>query len=191
MSMDPARRNATYQDVLDAPEHMIAELIDGELFLQPRPAKPHTQTASSLGAQLHVAFQLGQGGPGGWWILDEPEVHFGAQVLVPDLGGWRKSEVPTFDRSLAYYAERPDWVAEVLSPSTEGHDRLKKLRVYHSAGIPWVWLVHPERRSVEVYAHRDEGYVLLEAFDGAESLGTAVKAAPFEALALQLDTLWL
>ena len=187
LPMEPAKRHATYKDVLDAPSHLVAELIDGELYLQPRPAKPHTQTASSLGAQLHVAFQLGRGGPGGWWIYDEPEVHLGQDVLVPDIAGWRRSDVAAFDVEVAYYEEVPTWVAEVLSPSTERLDRVRKLRLYHRAGVSFVWLVHPEYETLEIYEAREGGYLLLEAHEGVP----IVQAPPFVGFNLDLASLWL
>ncbi len=183
----PAKRQATYQDVIDAPPHMVAELIEGELYLQPRPAKPHTQTASVLGAQLLVAFQLGRSGPGGWWILDEPEVHLGDSVLVPDIAGWLRADVPAFDTSVAYYAEVPRWVAEVLSPSTERLDRIKKLRLYHQAGIAFVWLVHPVLRTLEVYERHEGGYLLIETHEQTAT----IQAQPFIGFDLDLSSLWL
>lgn len=65
----PVRRPATYADVLAAPPHLIAQLVDDELHLQPRPAGPHNFFASGLGADLVAAFQRGRGGPGGWVVL--------------------------------------------------------------------------------------------------------------------------
>mgnify|MGYP006293418055 CR=1 FL=1 len=165
---------------------MVAELIDGELFLQPRPAKPHTHTASVLGAQLNVAFQLGRGGPGGWWILYEPEIHFEHQVLVPDLAGWRRDATPSFDTETAYYEETPSWVCEVLSPSTEALDRIKKLRVYHRAGVRHAWLVHPTHRTIEVFRSDPAGLLLAATALGEET----VELEPFEALPLELSSLW-
>ena len=115
-----------------------------------------------LGAQLITAFHLGRGGPGGWWVLFEPEVHLGDNVLVPDIAGWLRADVPAFDTSVAYFEEVPRWVAEVLSPSTERLDRIKKLRLYHQAGIAFVWLVHPVLHTLEVYERHEGGYLLIE-----------------------------
>ncbi len=91
---------ATYQDIIDAPENMVAEIIHGALHTHPRPAPRHAVAHSSLGDELMSPFQKGRGGPGGWWILDEPEVHFGTDVLA-DLGGWRRGRMmsPTSARS--------------------------------------------------------------------------------------------
>ena len=185
--VEPARGPATYQDVLDAPEHMIAEIIDGRLELQPRPAKPHAISASALGAQLNVAFQLGQSGPGGWWIVDEPEIHFGANVLVPDVAGWRKADVPELSVDVAYFQEAPTWVCEVLSPGTERRDRIEKLRIYGEGGVGYVWLVHPTRRTLEVYVREQDRWVLEASHSDDES----VQAPPFQDYTLKLDTLWL
>lgn len=184
--MEPAVRKATYQDVLDAPENMVAELIDGELHLQPRPAKPHAQVSSVLGAQLVTRFQLGQGGPGGWWIIDEPEIHFDSQVLVPDLAGWRLQNTPDFDWTLAYYTERPDWVCEVLSPSTARIDRIKKLEIYRQAEIEWAWLVDPLAHTIEIYRWSEQGWLRTQVVDGEE----AASLEPFEAVPLELALIW-
>ncbi len=175
---------ATYQDILDAPPHMRAELIDGRLHLQPRPAKRHTFSASGLGSELSHRFR--KRGSDGWWILYEPELHLDAQVLVPDLVGWRRSTTPDFDWDVAYYEERPDWVCEVLSPSTARHDRIVKLDIYHSAQIPWVWLVDPVAETVEVYKWSEQGWLRTQTAEGRRS----VNLSPFEAEALDLDVIW-
>lgn len=183
----PARRGATYQDVLDAPEHQVAELLDGDLYLQPRPAKPHAEAASVLGMVLGPPFRLGRGGPGGWWIQDEPELHLGADVLVPDLAGWRRADMPTLDVSQAYYTEPPAWVCEVLSPSTMGKDRVKKLPKYGAAGVRHAWLVEPEARTLEVFTWRDGRWTLVLTHEGPG----AVRAEPFDAVEIDLADLWL
>src|SRR5205809_8041225 len=126
---DPAKRRATYDDVLAAPEHKVAEIIDGELILSPRPAMPHAAAASALGEELGPPFKRGRGGPGGWMILDEPEIHLGEHVVVPDIGGWRRERLPEVPAA-AYLEVAPDWLCEVLSPSTRALDRGQKLRVY-------------------------------------------------------------
>ena len=113
----PTMKRATYEDVLNAPENKVAEILDGELVLSPRPAPRHSVAQSSLGMMLGTPFHQGQGGPGGWWILDEPELHFGDQVLVPDLAGWRRERLPAIPEE-AFFTLAPDWVCEVLSPST-------------------------------------------------------------------------
>ena len=115
------RTRATYQDVLDAPAHRVAEIIDGVLYTQPRPASPHALATSSLGSDLAAPFQFGRGGPGGWWIIDEPELHLGEDILVPDLAGWRRERMPAYP-DVAYFTLPPDRVCEVLSASTRRID---------------------------------------------------------------------
>src|SRR5688572_19516059 len=122
----PKKPRATYQDVIDAPEHMVAEIVDGELFLSPRPARPHSRAATALGGVLVPPFDFGSGGPGGWLIDVEPELHLGDNIIVPDLGGWRR-ERKLVEPNEAFYIQAPDWVCEVLSPSTEQLDRMRKL----------------------------------------------------------------
>lgn len=113
------------------PDTMIAEILDGELHTMPRPARPHTNTASLLGGELHGPFRRGLGGPGGWVILDEPEIHLGPKPdkVVPDLAGWHRERMPSARGSKdspTHYEIAPDWACEILSPGTEAVDRGKK-----------------------------------------------------------------
>jgi Uma2 family endonuclease len=121
-----ASRPATYQDVIDAPEHLVAGLLEGQLYTHPRPGPPHATAASVLGMDLGGPFHRGRGGPGGWWILYEPELHLGRNVLVPDLAGWRRTRMPS-QPSTAFYELAPDWACEVLSPSTLRVESLRRL----------------------------------------------------------------
>ena len=186
MHSDPSMGRATYQDVLDAPEDMTAELIDGALYLQPRPAARHVRTASRLGALLGPPFDLGRGGPGGWTLLYEPEVHIGEDVVVPDLAGWQTEAAEAVDWSLAFFEVVPQWVCEVLSPSTARLDRLIKLDLYLRAGVRWAWLVDPVERSVEVFRASEAGWVRVQTATGEET----VALEPFEAVALELALAW-
>jgi len=99
---EPVRKKATYEDLLALPEHLIGEIVGGELHVTPRPAVRHTRAASRLGAELDGPFDRGRGGPGGWIILDEPELHLASNVLVPDLAGWRRERMPHLTRDLPY-----------------------------------------------------------------------------------------
>jgi Uma2 family endonuclease len=181
----PVRRPATYQDVLDAPEHLVAELISGELYTHPRPAPSHATTASVLGMDLGGPFHRGRGGPGGWWILDEPELHLGGDVLVPDLAGWRRERMPEQPRT-AYYELAPDWVCEVLSASTARVDRVRKVPVYGRERVQHVWLVSPTEQTLEVFRLDGEGYRLVATYGGIAT----VRAEPFDAVELELSALW-
>jgi Uma2 family endonuclease len=183
----PARRPATYEDVLSAPPHMVAEIVDGELRLQPRPAKPHAAATTALGEELGPPFKRGRGGPGGWLLLFEPEVHLGADVLVPDLGGWRRERMSALVADEPHFTLAPDWVAEVLSPGTEKYDRTDKLRIYAREGVRWVWLIDPVQHTLEALAlGADQRWVLQGSFrDDAR-----VRAEPFDAIELDLAILW-
>lgn len=180
-----AKRRATYEDVLAAPRHLVAEIIDGELRLSPRPALPHAAATSALGEELGPPFKRGKGGPGGWMILDEPELHLDSDILVPDLGGWRVERLPVIPRE-PYFTLAPDWVCEVLSPATERSDRTDKLSIYARHSVRHAWLVNPDQRLLEVFRSTEEGWTRLDAFrDDAR-----VRAEPFEAFELDLSILW-
>lgn len=179
------KEDAFYDDVIAAPEEKVAELIGGALYLSPRPSPRHANASSVLGAVLNTAFQRAIGGPGGWWILDEPELHFDGDVLVPDLAGWRRerlSELP----DTAGVTTRPDWLCEVLSPSTERFDRAEKLPRYAREGVEYLWLVNPQRYQLEVYVLSEAKWNRLETHSG----DAVVAATPFEAVPFELSALW-
>jgi Uma2 family endonuclease len=177
-------KRATYEDVLNAPENKVAEILDGELFLSPRPASRHAVAASRIGGIL-APFDDGPGGPGGWWILDEPELHFGEHVLVPDMAGWRRERMPAMP-DVAFFTLAPDWICEVLSPSTERIDRSRKLRIYAGAGVAHAWLVKPTDRTLEVLRLRDGLWTIVALWEDT----AVVRAEPFEAIELELGRLW-
>jgi Uma2 family endonuclease len=181
----PGLKRATYDDVLSAPENKIAEILNGELFLSPRPSPRHSVASSRLGGALIPAFD-GQGGPGGWWILDEPELHFGGDVIVPDLGGWRRERLPAMPDT-AFFSIAPDWVCEVLSPSTERIDRGRKLRIYADAGVANAWLVNPAERTLEVLRLREGAWTIVAVCTGSDT----VRVEPFDAIELGLGRLWV
>jgi Uma2 family endonuclease len=183
--VEPARRRATYQDVLDAPPNMVAEVLGGELVLHPRPAGPHTEAASVLGMDIGGAFHRGRGGPGGWIILYEPELHLGEDILVPDLGGWRRERLTSVPDA-AYIELAPDWACEVLSPSTALIDRQRKMPIYARERVETLWLVDPRARTVEVFRLDGEGY----RFVGAHGEQERARIEPFEAVELELGALW-
>jgi Uma2 family endonuclease len=178
-------KRATYEDVLNAPENKVAEILDGELVLSPRPAPRHAVAHSRLMSTLGGPFDNGVGGPGGWWILVEPELHFGENVLVPDLGGWRRERLTRMPEE-AFFSLAPDWVCEVLSPSTERIDRSRKLRIYAEAGVAHAWLVKPTDRTLEVLRLRDRAWTIVGVWDDA----AVARAEPFDAVGLELGRLW-
>jgi Uma2 family endonuclease len=183
MSTKPLKTRATYDDLREVPDNYIAEMFDGELYATPRPALPHAQAITVLAGKLVGPFH--RHGPGGWVILFEPELHFGNDVLVPDLAGWRRSRLPDVPAE-PYMTLAPDWICEVLSPSTETLDRNKKLRTYARERVAHAWLLDPLRGTLEVLALDGEGWASLGTHEG---LGN-VRAAPFDAIEVELGALW-
>lgn len=180
------RKPATYQDIVDLPEHQVGELIDGELYVSSRPPVRQVKASSILLMDLGSPYQLGRGGPGGWWMLNEPELHFGQDVLVPDIAAWRRERMPCIP-DVPYLELAPDWVCEVLSPSTAKLDVALKLPKYARAGVKHTWLVDPVHHLLEVFRQENEQWVLVSTFGGDDK----VRAEPFEAVELELADLWL
>jgi Uma2 family endonuclease len=181
----PLDRPATYDDLMQVPDTMVAEIVDGELHASPRPALRHANVTSSLGVFIGGPYHHGRGGPGGWWILDEPELHFGRNVLVPDLAGWRRARLPSVAEA-AYASVAPDWVCEVLSPSTASLDRVKKLAIYAREAVAHAWLVDPAAHTLEVL-RLDQGRWTILATHAASDV---VSAEPFTEIELDIASLW-
>jgi Uma2 family endonuclease len=178
-------RPATYEDLQRLPEHLVGELIDGELIVSPHPAPAHARASSSLTVGIGGPYDHGRNGPGGWVILDEPELHFDTQVLVPDLAGWRRERMPTLPTT-AWFTLAPDWICEVLSPSTAIVDRTRKQDIYRQQGVPWLWFVDPAARTIEVLSRAEHGWMVAATFGGT---GEA-RIPPFDAVPLELANLW-
>lgn len=182
---EPAKRQATYDDLLAVPEHLVAEILNGELVTHPRPAALHARAASRLTMKIGSPFDAADGGPGGWVILDEPELHLHGDVVVPDLAGWRRERMPEIPRTAAFELA-PDWVCEVLSPSTESSDRADKMPIYARERVPHLWFVDPLTRTLEVFRLDGETFRAIHAWrDDA-----VVRAEPFDAIELPLASLW-
>jgi Uma2 family endonuclease len=181
-----SKREATYADLLALPADRVGQIIAGELISSPRPASDHFNANFALGGELYGPFHRGRGGPGGWWIAFEPELHLGKDVLVPDIAGWRRTRLPTMPR-VPYLTLAPDWVCEVLSPSTAGLDRVRKKHIYAREGVEYVWLVDPVGRTLEVFQLQEGRWLELGSWSGNER----VRAAPFDAIELELEVLWL
>jgi Uma2 family endonuclease len=179
------RKPATYADLEALPENVVGEIIAGELYVSPRPAVPHAVASSRLGGELMGPFDRGRGGPGGWVLLDEPELHLGEDVPVPDLAGWRRERMPRPPNTAALTLS-PDWVCEVLSPSTAVLDRTVKLPVYARERVQYVWFIDPMARTLEVLRLEGEQYARVAAHDG----DARARAEPFEALELEPTFLW-
>ena len=181
----PAKRRATYEDLLAAPENVVAEIVDGVLITQPRPASLHARASSRLGIELGGPFDRAKGGPGGWILLDEPELHLHGDVLVPDLAGWRRERMPELPDA-AVFELSPDWACEVLSPSTAATDRAEKMPIYARERVGHVWLVDPIARTLEAFRLEGRGWYLL----GTWRDDAILRVEPFEVFDLELAGLW-
>lgn len=181
-----AQRFASYEDLLALPENVVGEIVNGELHVSPRPSPRHAVAASALGEELGPPFKRGRGGPGGWLLLDEPELHLRADVVVPDLAGWRRERMPEMPVDLPYFVLAPDWICEVLSPSTAAFDRGRKLAVYAREQVRHVWLVEPVSQTLEVLRLDGDTYRIVQVASGE----AVVRAEPFDAIELELRVLW-
>jgi Uma2 family endonuclease len=179
-------RKTPYEELIDLPESLTGEVLNGQLYAHPRPGGRHILVASNIGAEFHGPYQRGKGGPGGWWILVEPEVHFvlDRDVTVPDVAGWQKSRMADIPEGHKFTVV-PDWVCEILSPSTESIDREIKMPLYATYGVRFLWLVHPLKKTIETYKLEAAQWVSKRIFRSGDS----VCCEPFEALAINLNEL--
>lgn len=181
-----AKRQATYEDLFDLPENVVGEILNGKLHTHPRPAPKHARAYSALGYTVGGPFDGGIGGPGGWWILDEPELHFGPDILVPDLAGWRRERMPELPET-AWFELAPDWACEILSPSTARTDRIIKMPIYARVGVKHLWLVDPDLQTLEVYELNAENHwTLISTLKDDDPCSQP----PFDAIEFSLDVLW-
>ncbi len=181
-------RRATYADLVAAPEHLVAEIVDGELITSPRPAPAHALACAAIGSLLFDRFNGlpgGESNPGGWWILDEPELHLGDDVLVPDLAGWRRTRMPALPDA-AFFTLAPDWVCEVVSPRSERLDRGRKMPIYARAGVEHLWLVDPLARTVETYDLEQGRWIV----GGCFGERAPARLPPFDAVEADMGRWW-
>ncbi len=184
---EPAGKRAVYEDLFGIPENMTGEIIDGELIVTPRPSRKHVYAASALEIEVGAPYQFGRGGgPGGWVILLEPEIALGENILVPDLGGWRKERFPQSEET-NWISAVPDWVCEVLSPSTIRVDKVKKMGIYAEHGLPHLWLIDPLARTLDVFELQSGRWVVLGTFVENDK----ARAEPFSEVEIELGNLWM
>jgi Uma2 family endonuclease len=182
----PFDRPATYDDLVALPDNMVAEIVGGELHASPRPAPRHAMAEGAIGALIAPPFHFGRGGPGGWWILPEPELHLGADVLVPDYAGWRRTRMPSVPVT-AYFPLAPDWVCEIISPSTAALDRARKVALYAREQVGHAWLIDPIARTLEVLRLETGRWVIVSTHAG----DVTVRAEPFAEIEIALADLWV
>jgi len=179
------KRGATFDDLVKVPDDQIAEIVEGELYASPRPRIRHARVLSALGAKLFVAFDEGLKPPGGWWLLDEPELHLSEDVLVPDIAGWRRENLPALPDTPAIDLA-PDWVCEILSPSTFDLDRRHKLPAYARHRVSWLWLIDPSEKSLEVFRRASGTWAGLGVYRGDDR----AHAEPFDAVEIDLSAIF-
>ena len=186
MSGAPVKPPATYADLVALPDHLIGEIVDGELIASPRPAPPHALACTALGADLFTMFgRSGGGRPGGWTIIYEPELHVVGQVMVPDIAGWRRERMPELP-GLPYFETPPDWVCEVHSPSTIALDRTKKMHHYARAGVGHLWFLDPGPQLLEIFRLEGGGWHRVASAAGNDK----IRGEPFDAMELDLAGIW-
>jgi len=173
-----------YQRLDDVPEGYVAEIVASEIRVLPRPGPKHARATSRLDRRLGTEFDFDSDGPGGWVILVEPDIRFGEDLRAPDLAGWRIGRYREPGRGPHLIA--PDWICEVLSPSTAQYDRAEKMPLYARHGVEHVWLIDPEPQTLEVYRRQGELWLLI----GAHAGDANVRAEPFDAIELELGALW-
>jgi Uma2 family endonuclease len=181
------RSRATYAELSALPANKVGEILFGVLYTHPRPAIPHAHVASVLGWEIGGPFHGGRGGPGGWVILDEPELHLGAEpdIVVPDLAGWRRARLPHAPDAPSI-SLAPDWVCEVLSVSTEAIDRSDKMSIYARERVAHAWLIDPSVETLEVFRLDGDTWRMTKTWRGR----VGVRAEPFDAIELNLGSLW-
>ncbi len=182
---DTARKPATYADLEAVPDHLVAEIVFGSLVTHPRPSPRHAAASLALGGELTGPFQKGSGGPGGWVFMIEPELHLDEHVVVPDIAGWRRARLPVLPET-AWIETPPDWICEVLSPSTQRIDRSEKRSLYATAGVAHLWLLDPVAQVLEVFRLEAGRWTLEATFQADEVVATP----PFQEHTFKLSLLW-
>jgi len=185
--MQPATQPTFYESLKALPEGVTGEILDGQLYTQSRPSGPHGRASSILFTKVGPYDNDIGGSPGGWWICIEPEVHFvrDTEVAVPDLAGWRRERMPYLPEDQRFEVV-PDWVCEILSPSTKRKDREDKMPLYARYGVRYAWLIDPVEHTLEIYQLEADAWVEVGRFTSADQ----VVAPPFEAVSFGLEVLW-
>lgn len=188
MNQAALQQQPLYPQLEALPEHLRGELINGRLVATPRPSGRHAIASAGLGMDIGSAYQRGRGGPGGWWILDEPELHLERDrlVVIPDLAGWRRERMPVPPADHRFTVV-PDWVCEVLSPTTARRDRAEKMPLYARYAVEWLWLVDPLTQVLESYQRHQGQWLQLANYAGEAEC----RIPPFTEMVIELAALWL
>lgn len=174
-----------YDEYRGLPEGTKAEIVGGEVRVLPRPRPRHVRVSSTLGARLGRSFGWDSDtGPGGWVILDEPELRLGDELRAPDLAGWRVERYEEPEENPITLV--PDWICEVLSPTTARVDRAEKMPLYANHGVGHLWIVDPLAQTLEVYRREGKQWVVVASY-GADD---QVQPEPFDAVPFDLGALW-
>jgi len=184
MSSAIKKTKTVYEQWLEVPETVVGEIIMGDLHMSPRPALKHGNASSSLLHELMGPYHKGKGGPGGWIIMREPEIHLAENIIVPDIGGWKRDRIPEITNE-TFFSVAPDWVCEVLSPSTAGFDRVKKMPLYLEQKVKHIWLIDPLLKTLEVFENNESSWVLIKTFMNTDK----VRVVPF--IEIDLSMLWI
>ena len=184
--MTQVTRRKLYEQLEALPPNKVGEIVDGLLIVSPRPSPPHAIAETALAGLLAPPFMFGRGGPGGWWILAEPELHLGDDVLAPDLAGWRRERLPRMPEGAAFSVV-PDWICEIVSPSSASFDRETKMTKYARLAIPHAWLIDPIERTLESFANDGSAWRAGQTHHG----NVTARVAPFEDVPLSLELLWV
>jgi Uma2 family endonuclease len=178
---------ATMADLEALPPNVKGEIIEGVLHVLPRPRSRHSNATSCVDNALKGPFQFGRGGPGGWWILVEPGIELpGSPEVAPDLAAWRRERLPSLpdDRSIDVV---PDWVCEILSPTTRAYDLRVKRPFYARVGVRHLWYIDLQAQSLTVSQLEGGRWVELDVYGGDD----IVRAEPFEAIEMALAEWWM
>ncbi|MBF0474900.1 MAG: Uma2 family endonuclease [Deltaproteobacteria bacterium] len=184
---EPAKKIATYEDLYSIPENMTGEIIEGELIVTPRPSKKHAYASSVLDKTIGTPYQIGgRGGPGGWIFLMDQEIKLDENIVVPALAAWRRERFPVLEET-NWISVAPNWVCEILSPSTFRHDKVKKMPLYARHAVEHIWLIDPVAMTMDAFRLESGRWVLL----GSYADQGKVRVEPFQEIELDLADLWI
>jgi Uma2 family endonuclease len=183
----PSARPPTLADLDALPPGIVGEIIEGVLYTMTKPRARHQRTSTGISGDLCGPFDLGRGGPGGWWIISVPGIELpnDTKEISPDVAGWRRERMPELpvDEPISVV---PEWVCEILSPTTRRHDLLRKQPYYAKVGVPFLWLVDLEARVLTAYRLERDAWQVI----GTYSEETEVRIPPFDAVPLRVTDWW-